>query len=71
MRYLAALWCARRHRPYAIVEDPELVAIFQMLYSKVELPSRFSISRDVLEMFAIARRHLRSILIVRDVVCTV
>ncbi|OJT02096.1 hypothetical protein TRAPUB_7442 [Trametes pubescens] len=47
MRLLLALWCARRHRPYAIVEDPEIQEVFRMLYSRVYIPSRTTVSRDV------------------------
>ncbi|EIW63697.1 uncharacterized protein TRAVEDRAFT_41128 [Trametes versicolor FP-101664 SS1] len=39
IRLFLALWCARHHRPYAIVEDPELQNIFRMLYAKVKIPS--------------------------------
>ncbi|KAL1936920.1 hypothetical protein VTO73DRAFT_4229 [Trametes versicolor] len=39
MRLFLALWCARHHRPYAIVKDPELQNIFRMLYAKVKIPS--------------------------------
>jgi hypothetical protein len=39
-----ALWVARRHRPFTIVEDKELVDIFMDLNNKVEVPSRFTVS---------------------------
>ncbi len=41
------MWCARRHRPFTIVDDPEFQELMCMLYAKVELPSRVTISRDV------------------------
>lgn len=47
LHLLLALWCSRRHRPYAIVEDPEIQEILRMLYSKVHIPSRYTVSRDV------------------------
>ncbi|RDX39813.1 hypothetical protein OH76DRAFT_1300906, partial [Lentinus brumalis] len=47
IRYLIALWCACRHRPFSIVEDKEFQEILQMLYPKVRLPSRFTVSRDI------------------------
>lgn len=62
MRYLLALWIARRHRPFAIVEDPELLAIFEMLYAKVETPSRSTVSRDVREIFAVTHKHIGQLL---------
>ena len=37
-RFILAMWCARRHRPFKIVQDDELVEIFQMLYSLVDIP---------------------------------
>lgn len=45
--FLLAMWCARHHRPFAVVEDEELCKIFRMLYAKVDIPSRFTISRDI------------------------
>src|SRR5882762_8039418 len=50
-----ALWVVHRHRPFAIVEDDELVDIFTDLNNKVEVPSRFTVSRDVKEIFAMSR----------------
>ncbi|OJT02154.1 Zinc finger BED domain-containing protein RICESLEEPER 2 [Trametes pubescens] len=47
MRYYLALWCARHHRPFLIVEDGELCAILRMLYGRVEIPSRVTVSRDI------------------------
>lgn len=65
LRLMLALWCARRHRPYAIVDDPEFHAILQMLYAKVELPSRHSVSRDVQTVFERTRGRLISLFHVR------
>lgn len=65
LRLMLALWCARRHRPYAIVDDPEFHAILQMLYAKVELPSRHSVSRDVQTVFKRTRGRLISLFHVR------
>ncbi|RPD53481.1 hypothetical protein L226DRAFT_443646, partial [Lentinus tigrinus ALCF2SS1-7] len=42
-----AMWCSTRHRPFAAVEDPEFREILRMLYAKVEVPSRFTVSRDI------------------------
>ena len=67
MRYLLALWCARRHRPYLIIQDPELLAIFRMLYSKVQVPHPTTLSKDVQEVYEISRRNLISLLKVRRV----
>ncbi|OJT07894.1 hypothetical protein TRAPUB_1210 [Trametes pubescens] len=47
MRYLSAMWCARRHRPYLVVEDPEFRQMLKMLYGRVEIPTRMTVSRDV------------------------
>ncbi|KAL1937892.1 hypothetical protein VTO73DRAFT_12785 [Trametes versicolor] len=47
VRLYCALWCARRHRPYIIVEDPEFRAMCRMLYGKVEIPKRMTVARDV------------------------
>ena len=61
MRYVLSLWVARRHRPFRIVKDPELLEIFSMLYAKVEVPHPTTVSRDVKEVHkatkaALARR---------------
>lgn len=61
-RYVLALWIARRHRPHVIVKDPELVRAFKMLYSRVEIPSPTTVSRDIQEIFWISREHLSKIL---------
>lgn len=47
MRFLTAMWCARRHRPYIAVEDPEFIQMLKMLYGRVEIPTRMTVSRDV------------------------
>lgn len=62
MRYLLAVWIARRHRPFAIVEDDELKAIFRMLDGSVDIPSRITVSRDVREIFGMARKQVGKIL---------
>jgi len=57
-----ALWVARRHRPFAIVEDKELVELFKELNNKVEIPSRKTVSRDVTEIFEISRKKVAGML---------
>lgn len=47
MRFLLEMWCASRHRPFKVVEDPEFRAMLGMLYGKVQIPSRVTVSRDV------------------------
>jgi len=65
MRYLLGLWVARRFRPYNIVKDDELIQIFKMLYSKVEIPSPSTLSRDIIEMFAMSKESVKKYLMVR------
>ncbi|THH18736.1 hypothetical protein EUX98_g8907 [Antrodiella citrinella] len=57
-RFLIALWIARRHRPHAIVSDPELLQLFRMLYAKVEVPSPSTVSRDIREIFLMSRANV-------------
>jgi hypothetical protein len=64
-RMKLAIWVARRHRPFAIVEDDELIDIFMDLNNKVEVPSRFTVSRDVKEIFDMSRVKVAAILKVR------
>ena len=47
VRFLLAMWCASRHRPFALVDDPEFRELLSMLYPRVEIPSRHTVSRDV------------------------
>ncbi len=58
-------WVVRRHQPFAIVEDPELLEIFQMLYARVDVPSARTISRNVQEVFELSKHNLVSMLKVR------
>jgi hypothetical protein len=60
-----ALWIARRHRPFSIVEDPELIEIFTDLNNKVITPSRHTVSRDVKEIFLVSRGKVSELLKVR------
>jgi hypothetical protein len=60
-----ALWMARRHRPFTIVEDDELINIFTDLNNKVEVPSHITVSRDVQEIFKMSRVKVSDILKVR------
>jgi hypothetical protein len=62
-----ALWVSRRHRPFAIVEDDELVDIFKDLNNRVEVPSRSTVSRDVNEIFDVSRKQVAAMLKVRTV----
>jgi len=61
-RVKLVLWVARRHRPFSIVEDEELIDIFMDLNNKVEVPSRMTVSRDVKEIFQISRSKVAEIL---------
>lgn len=62
MRFKLLTWVARRHRPYAIVEDPELREIFQMLFARVEVPLARTLSRDVQEVFELSKLNLIAML---------
>ncbi|KAF8592437.1 hypothetical protein K439DRAFT_1323416, partial [Ramaria rubella] len=53
---------AWQHRPYSIVEDPELLQILQMLYEPVEVPSTHMLSRDIQETFNVSRIKVTQIL---------
>ena len=62
LRMKIALWIARRHRPFSIIEDPELINILVDLNSKVVTPSRYTVSRDVKEIFQMSRSKVLQIL---------
>jgi hypothetical protein len=57
-RVQIALWIARHHRPFNIIEDPELIEIFSILNNKAAVPSRFTVSHDIHEIFDATREHL-------------
>ena len=59
LRFLVAMWCARRHRPFAIVDDPEFQEIARMLYSKAKIPSHWTVSRDVQAIFNSTKPRVR------------
>jgi hypothetical protein len=59
------LWVVCRHCPFAIVEDDELVEIFKDLNNKVVVPSRSTVSQDVVEIFQMSRKHVANMLKVR------
>jgi hypothetical protein len=61
-RYLLSIWCARRHRPFSIVMDPELVELFKMLYARVEIPHPKTISRDVKEIHLLCKERVAKML---------
>lgn len=58
LRFLVAMWCARRHRAFQIVEDPEFHEILRMLYAKAQVPSRVTVSRDVQDIHAMAKANV-------------
>lgn len=73
-RYKLAVWIARRHCPYAIVQDEEFLELLRMLNSKVEVPHPTTVSRDIREIFTFSRTSIRKILqvsppLVRRVPC--
>lgn len=68
LRMKLALWVTRRHRPFSIVEDPELIEIFLDLNNKAIMPSRQTLARDVQDIFQISRKHISKTLQVCDTV---
>lgn len=61
-RMKIALWISRRARPFSIVEDPELLDIFNDLNARCITPSRHTVSRDIKEIFAVSREKVGEIL---------
>jgi hypothetical protein len=68
-RVKLALWVARRHRPFSIIEDEELIDIFMDLNNRVEVPSHVTVSCDVKEIFQISRVKVVEILQVSEMSC--
>ena len=61
-RFLIAKWIFHNHRPFAIIQDEELLQMLRMLYAKVDVPSPSTVSRDVREIFALTRKQVGKIL---------
>jgi hypothetical protein len=57
-----ALWVANSNRPFLIVEDRDLLAIFADLNLNCVTPSRHTTSRDVKEIFYIGRKEVGAFL---------
>jgi hypothetical protein len=57
-----SLWIARRHRPFAIVDDPEFVELLTILNNRVSVPSSSTVSRDIQEVFDVSREKVSAIL---------
>jgi hypothetical protein len=64
-RFKLAIWIAKRHRPFAIVEDPEFVELLTSLNNTVFVPSCSTVSRDVQEIFQVSQGKVAAILQVR------
>ena len=65
MRFLVAMWVARRHRPFQIVEDAEFREIVCMLYQKAQLPSRWTVSQDVQHLHGLSKKNVIKLFKVR------
>lgn len=61
-RMKIALWVARRHRPFSIVQDDELLDIFNDLNSQCVTPSRVTVSWDVKEIFRMSQAKVAALL---------
>jgi hypothetical protein len=64
-----ALWVARRHRPFAIIEDPELLEIFRDLNDKSITPLASTVSRDIKEIFQVTRLKVAQMLQAGSCIC--
>ena len=64
-----ALWVARRHRLFAIVEDPELLEIFCDLNDKSITLSASTVSRDVKEIFQVTQLKVAQMLQAGSCIC--
>jgi len=60
--YLIVLWVTQCHCPFVIVDDPLLQQIFKMLYSKVDVPLPSTVSRDVKEVYKLAKKNVGKVL---------
>ena len=61
-RFLITRWVTECHRPFKIVEDPPFQDMIRMLYSRAEIPSDTTVSRDVREVYKISQPQVAKIL---------
>lgn len=64
-RWKLVNWIINKNRPYAIVEDPELIDIFCMLHGRLEVPCASTLSKDIKIVHGIAKRKLIQLFEVR------
>lgn len=65
-RVKMSLWVSRRHRPFVIVEDPELLDIFKSLNPACVTPKRNTVSRDMREIHEMTKESVIKFLAVRS-----
>jgi len=66
-----ALWVARRSCPFTIIEDPELIKLFQSLNNQVLIPSWWTVAHDVREIFKTSQGSVAMMLQVCTYPCAV
>ena len=57
-----ALWISKHNRPFAIVEDKELLEIFTDLNPNYVTSTQHTVSRDIQEIFSISHTNVGEIL---------
>ncbi|MGH7239795.1 MAG: hypothetical protein ACREHG_06970 [Candidatus Saccharimonadales bacterium] len=62
LRVAIATWTSRHRRPFQIVEDPEFVDMVKMLNPCADVPSRFSVLRDVKNLFELSKEKVKACL---------
>jgi len=55
-------WVVNKCRPFAIIEDEELHALFLMLDPQVEIPSRHLVQHDIMHLYDITQKRLSDML---------
>jgi len=56
------IWVTRHHRPFTIVEDPELVELLTSLNDKVSIPLARTVSCNVQEVFEASQKCVKEML---------
>ena len=62
MHFLLAKWVSHHFHPFLIIEDPELITIFWMLYGHVQIPSASTVSHDIKEIFVMSKICMKNLL---------
>jgi hypothetical protein len=66
LRFIIAMWCSARNRPFHLVQDPEFQELLRMFNVQVSIPSRITVSRDIHRIFDLTKEKVKTLLQSQD-----